>query len=441
MPLSNQVLAAAARRSAQAQASRMGRTRPGRAVAAPQKPKQSKIPPPVNPLAPLSDAQINSEADRRVNEVLGPQEAEAQRASQARIAAIQGAAKAAAEMMGHIPGAVQGIYDAAQKEIEGITSSYSGQMKDRITQAQGAADQFAATQGAPAPGKVDPTALGDVSYHLGAAIPAADLASQGAAQASLAAEQPGVVAAGAVQDIHQAAAQGEQALLDLAAKRPELRSQVLDELYKRETDKLSARLQERQVVVQEKQQRTQQQAQSLYERQFGETVRHHAAGEATANQRARTAEKNYQLAVKKYNKSVQNAADQGRQVNASASKDLGYLVDQYGDPIKGPKGNRILIPKANQPGSKKGRGTAAERHPYQYAVKGASDDLAKQKHPSSAADTSGGRDFNGEVTYLMSAYGLTRKQARKAAIAAGWKPKGTKKNPYPNQPYGYTPGG
>jgi hypothetical protein len=337
-------------------------------------------------------------------------------------------------MMAGTPAVVQGIYTQAEKEIQGITSGYTQAMKDKMTAEQAKEADFAKSQGAPAtPPAVDAGALADTLYHGGAGIPGSSLVSQGATAATLAASQPAILASGSIQAVKSAAAEGEQSLLDLAAKRPELRTQILDELYKREDAKFSNRLQGRQVKVQED-------AQKLYKSQFDETGRHHRATETAAEKRYRLAsakaEADYKLKVSKYQTDLDKAAAEGRQPDAALSGKYGYIVDKNGRPILGPRGNRINVaktPAQKAAAKKKPAGTADERHPYQAATKGAAKDLADNK-----ASSSGGRTFKEEVTYLMSAHGLSRKRARQAAIAAGWKPKGTAGNPKPNQPL-YTP--
>jgi hypothetical protein len=257
-------------------------------------------------------------------------------------------------------------------------------------------------------------------------IPGGDLVSQGAAAAAGAARLPGLEALKAQADVAQAAAKGTQALADLEAKRPELHDTIMDAIHQIEMDKFKARLDARQVAVQES-------AQNLYGKQFGETVRHHVAGEVTATQRANTATKTYRETVRKHNADIKKANKEGNKVNAAASKDLGYLVDQYGNPIKDAKGNKIKVTspvaKTRKPGGKV----------YGQAV-GKADELRRRN--------SGGTDKFGDPTpaknpitrraalrLIMGRYGMTRAQAVKAMKDAGWD-----FPPPPRQPRGPLPG-
>jgi hypothetical protein len=235
---------------------------------------------------------------------------------------------------------------------------------------------------------------------------------------------------------------------------------VLDRLYQHELDKLNARLAQKGEVRAERQDKRsarqqridnrlaakeaklRERAQGLYERQFGETVRSNRAGE-----KIQWAGLTLQSA--RAQADIQQAIADGKRPDASLSKAYGYIVDAGGAPILGRNGKRIPVAKSKT--------TAKQRESYRDAV-GEARDLrgdpiensdvgplapgqfvarpgAKGVYPGRAglpattndpnkARRDGGMGFNEALSYLQESYGLSRAQARKALIAAGWKPSG-----------------
>lgn len=373
--------------------------------------KKRRRKPPFNPWAPLSDRQLEAETNRRVGNLLNPQLDTTRRDTASKIASIQAAAKAAADILASHAGATGDAYHQATQDVAGLGGGYSQGMRDRIAAQQKTAADFAAQQGAPAGGTqgVDAAELGDTVYHGGVAIPGSSLASQGASASALENEMARMPALQGQQDVAVAAREGTQALLDLAAKRPELHDQVMDMLFKREMDKLQGRIQ--------------QQAQDTLSGQFGETVRHHVADETLSNERNRISRLKYQEQVRAHNLAITKAKSEGRQPNASLSRAYGYIVDADGNPILDKNGKHIPVNSSTTAKSKKQKTNAQ----YQKAV-GEASSMFEDSQP-------GPPDQYGDPTppdrawrwgnalrYLMNRYGIPRARARQALITAGFKP-------------------
>jgi hypothetical protein len=388
-----------------------GRHRPlKRPRANPAKPKVPQpIPYPKSPLAPWGQGLINQEADKRVGAVLNPQEAAARRSTASSVAAIQGTADAARGMLAGIPGRTQQIYKDATAELGGLGAGLSGHLKEEQAAEAAKAAEFAASQGAPAPAAA-PDYENAVVYG-GAVIPGGNLASQGAAQASEATRLPAVFALRDQEDVRQAASKGAQALADLEAQRPELHDKIMDTLYSLEMEKLKGRQTQQGLNIQTR-------AQALYEKNFGERVRHNVQGERTARARVDVSTKSYNLRVKEHSDAMDKAAAEGRQPNASLSKVYGYVVDDNGVPIKNNKGKNIPVVQSGS----KGKGVGSKS--YGSAV-GKADELLRRNTPGTdrfgePIPAKNPITFAQAQTLLMNRYQLSRSVARKALVAAGW---------------------
>lgn len=420
-------------------------------------------PVPVNPWAATSQEDIDAQATSRANSALLPerQMIERQRAlaaarSLADQSAIMGLGQAAGQMLQGIGPAMQQGYQQAAGEIGGLAQGFSGELAGRMAQGAGANADFAQAQGQVAGQGPDPTAMKDVSYGLGGFIPGTSFEEQGAAAGAWGAQQKGVTALQMRDDLERALAQGkiddqqfESQLVELAGKFPELRDAALDSLWKREIDKLGARLDigkqaedTRHTKVQEgldrRQVKVQEQAQTLYGKQFGETVAHNKAGEAHARAGEAQGWESLRIQDTKQKAAVRAAAAAGRMPDASLSKVYGHVVDSHGHAITDAKGNQIKVKS-----TAKGK-AAAQKDVYGRAVDQALDLLgnpidaaADPLNPNRGkyAKRGGGytndpkkakRDskmtFNQAQAYLMSRFGLSRARARAALIAATWKP-------------------
>ena len=249
----------------------------------------------------------------------------------------------------------------------------------------------------------------------------------------------------------------EQQLIDLAAKEPSMRADALNELYKLEISKEGVRQDEANMAIKQR-------AERLYELQYGEKVAHDASLESQGQARIDQGQQRINLQNKRDQASVDAAAAKGQLPNAALSAKYGYIVDAHGRPILN-NGKKIKVAKTS--------GSAANpQKVYGQAVKGAKSILGSPMTYSGnvllqSGDTSpkgkyiaadgakgvfsqplatGGYvrttndpnkakfdtkyTFADALDYLISAYpGLNRAQARKALIAAGWKPDGKRPAP------------
>ncbi len=421
-------------------------------------------PKPVDPFAPLAPAALGTQATAQANAALAPEKAEIERQrsiaserAKADQGAMLGLASTVAEMQkGLVPG-VQGAYTGAANEIGSLAQGFSSGVAQRLAEGQGANAEFAASQGAQATPAVDPTGVKDVLYGLGGFVPGAALAAQGAAAGAHAAAIPAITALALAGDyrkaLFEAASDDDQyaqQLIQVAAKFPDQRNQALEALRKHEIDKANYKIDLRQQAVQER-------AQSLYERQFGETTRSNKVDEAIRKAQIKLEGKKLQLDSAQAVADAQAAIADGRQIDASASKVLGYIVDKQGREVLNAQGKRIRVSEVAT-----GKGTAAERNPYGAAVEAArtlrGDPVTPEdfiKHPKtgklvpprgryltrrgvkggfpdgttndpSRAQYASQYTFAEAVGFIQARYGISRAQARKALIASGWKPDGVR---------------
>jgi hypothetical protein len=334
------------------------------------------------------------------------------------------------------PMAGQAYKDAATAEGQlagGLSQGAAAAVQQRTQASQAMIDRLA-PGGALAPGSTNPTGLSDTLYTQGALIPGAASEQRAAAAITQASEQPGIFAGQTENDIIKAQAkaaaddqQYTQSLLDLAAKEPALRQQIMDELQKNEMSKRSAWVQEqaqaaltgyRGAEIQQGQQRLNQSARRI------------AIAERQGNARIALQAANLRLAQARDRQSVRQALIQGQRIDSSASHAAGYLIDRNGDPILGKGGNRIPVHTSSGGGAKgvnTGPGSTAWKEAYRYAH---SNYLPQYITPPSG-NTPGVLDptwsqpkFPRMQSYLMQAYGLNRAQARKLLVGLGIKPNG-----------------
>jgi hypothetical protein len=156
----------------------------------------------------------------------------------------------------------------------------------------------------------------------------------------------------------------------------------------------------------------------LEQAQFGERtnvdqadIAHQQNEDAASAARIKIEGENLVLANKRERLAVQKAQQEGEQIDASASKVRGYVVTKSGQYVRDAKGHRIKVKQQTSSG-----GNSKEK--FQEAVGAA----------ESAYNTKGliPGQFVLEIRYLTKRYGITRGQARKALIAAGWKPDGVR---------------
>lgn len=412
-----------------------------------------------------SDADIQKQADTQVDASIAAQsspiEAARARAAAAAIAdekALRGIGEAGQSFLAGIGGRMQGGYDRAAQETAGLASGFSTDTANRIKAAQDANAQFVNDQakGADQQQTVDPNALHDTLYGLGGFVPGSSLEAQGAAANQWGEGLAGIDTIDTKNKVEgrQATAatddkQYEQQLIDLAAKRPDLRNQIVDELYKREVDRFNANLQqqqekesERHNKVSEEQNQSQlnisDRAQTLYEKQYGEKVKHDRATEALSAAKL-------QLSNAKYQTQLNNDLQKGKQIDAAASRVKGTIVYKDGTVTNIPiaktsssvsasvKSYRSAVTEAKTlrgkpvtnptplPGVAPGKYIAA---PGAQGVFPATANYPATTNDPKKAKSDAKYSFVEAQAYLMDSHGLSRANARKALIAAGWKPDG-----------------
>lgn len=315
--------------------------------------------PPVDPYGPLSAAEIARRAGLEAQQGIDAQSAEIRRqqalaAAQAlaQEQAIQGYSDAATKLLAGLD--MGSPYADAAKETGDLAQGLSQGMKDRVTAAQAADQAFAESQGQSGGGTVDPTALGDTTYMLGGYVPGASLAEQGAAAdvygKGLSAVQ---VAAGrgqldeAMAAAKQANDQYAQQLIDIAKQYPQLRDDALQKLQQYEIDKANFRLQRTQTQANIKAQQadTARQDRALRDNE-------QAAGLSAKQKADETAFKWAQLQfqsakeVERAKEAAAKAAQEGRRIDAAASKVAGHLVDRNGKTILGANGKPVPVAKS-----------------------------------------------------------------------------------------------
>lgn len=415
-------------------------------------PKPSAMP---YPGVPQSEDQIQREAEKRIAALMSSgrapiesERARAQQRSEQNQKALIGLGEAMAKILGGVGPGMQAGYSQAAGEISSLAGGLSSATAERVRQSMQDNRDFAskaAPGSAPSDQAPSPDSLQDSLYALGGLIPSGSVSEQGAAARAWGEMQPAIGAFQMEQDFKAELGRAneeddkyEQDLLDLAAKRPELRAQILDELRKREQAKLDARLSERQVRVQER-------AQGLYEKQFKEDKRSAKEGEKI---KWAGLEFDTRKAAADAAAAAQEAELKGREVDAATSKLRGFLVDQYGRFIPDANGRRIPVVKEKKAPAKSRLGDAIQEArdlrgeprenpevtgntPGRYLADPRAKGVFRRPRfkpttndPNKAIHDGAGYSFVEAQQYLMDVYGLKRAEARRALIRAGWKPDG-----------------
>lgn len=430
----------------------------------PQRPHVSRAPQGPRGIRPLNDKQLQRLAGKQTADSLHAAQApilSAEEFSRARQAAAQQAITGftgAASKLYRSPADVRQVYADAAQETAGMAGAFSGEAGHALATGEQENAQFRdqMAPGSDAQGEPDVAAAHDASYYLGGYVPGSSLEAQGAAAAGIAESLPTLQVARGEQDLMANVEKGyendqqyTQAMLDLAAKEPDMRNQILDHLYSREAQK-------QQLAIQ-------QQAQNLYQRKFGVQTRQENRRLNQEQQRLRISERQgnarialqaagLKLSQQRQQFSVKQALKQGHRIDASASRAAGYLVNQAGDPILDGKGQHIPVSATSSGGGGKGGVGSTGYHEavratphlmptptevpstspysvqYKYVAKPGQGTFVQgagwfTNNPAEATQT-GKYTFPEAVKYVMNAYGLKRPAARKALIAGGWKPNG-----------------
>lgn len=382
--------------------------------------------------------------------------------------AIQGYNLGRAEMLKGIGPEIQAAYGTAGDAITGYGQGLSEGLRSTLT-AQGdeAAGQFDQVtenlfpgQGNRIRGAYNADAAADVGYGIGAALPATSLAEQGAAYRGAAAFLPGAAAqqgqyalSAAARDYAEQAAKASGS----AAGAPKASSSLskslgylVDAYGKPILDKKGKR-----IPLPEQGLTPYQQAQLDLSRQKEDRyIDSENFDRQVALQRLQFSSQANKLAV-------QRLLRQGRQIDASASRGLGYVVLKDGSIPKGPNGKRIPF--------KSSTSSTSAKSGYQKAVAFAMDDELRgepQEHPTREgwyyakpgakgterdargraitsdprqANRVGGYSYPEALRILMERYGLNRSQARRALFTAGWKPPAKPKPKTKKKDYGLNP--
>jgi len=364
-----------------------------------------------SPLAPLTYAQLQRLADSQTNAAQAPERRAiaAERKRQSKLAEQQQATLyesglATSRLLREAAPRSEEAYRRAAETMGSLSHATGGQLEEDITRSFGVNRPT-----------INPGLARRVSEQLGGNIPAEHLLTLGAG-ARTHGEQTAAISMKATSETIESAvrkalegdAELGQKLIDLAAKRPEVRAQVLAALQKFEMDK---------------------RAQSLYERQFGLKEEEFAFDQETQKTK-------FEIELAKLERA-------GHEVDASASKDVGYFVDQYGDPIlrngkriptKAPtssrnkavadarelRGEPVEAPTLVQGpgGGRPPQGKYLTRPGAKGFPDGTTNSAAKAKYDSAYT-------FVEALNYLMELYpGMKRAAARAALRAAGWIPDG-----------------
>ena len=262
-------------------------------------------------------ASADAEADRIIAELLGElglsrdsARREAERTAQGEIKRAQALSQALTAL--GIPAQIQGIYGNASQSISGLAQGFSGDVQALAnTQGTEQANMVAGT-GQEGAVRNEGAAMGNVLYGLEGYIPARSLEQMGAAFSAEAALQPGFT-----QQFGQIAA--SKVMDDFV-------NEVLPEFTSKEAEIRT----KRPSLVADAKKRRIDEAMELYE-----------AGFMTQRELAR------KLGVKNWKRfpnTLPHEAGAGQQkINSTNSKLLGYLVDDFGNPIRGKNGKPIPL--------------------------------------------------------------------------------------------------
>jgi hypothetical protein len=395
----------------------------------------------------LSPKQINRQAAKQAAATVAAQQAPIitqQKYADARSAAarqaMQSAGAAASSLLAPVGDQNAAAYHQATEDTGALIGGLSGSLGDQMRADQAASNDFLQQQ---APGAADqhvisPEDAQNAVYDAGAVIPGSSLAAQGAAAATYGHELPSIPLLKAGQD--QAASLGQQGiddqqyvqqLLDIAHAEPQLRSQILDQLYGIEANKAQAL--------------TQKSAQDLYARQFGEKQMVDRANIRQGNIRLQLEGEGLRLRAQSQALAVKKAQVDWGRIDSSASKASGYLMYKNGQYVTDKNGKKIPV-AASASGGGTGKNSKAYQSATGYAqghllgtpvanpayvspslTPGVPRYLGRNGQPTdnpSQAKSTYDQTFVQAQNYLVQRYGLTRAQARKVLVGLGRKPDG-----------------
>lgn len=421
--------------------------------------------PPVSPFAPLSAADIATQADAYAKAQIDPQTAEIQH--QADLAAARekaisdarsGFGLAAMELLKGID--YQAPYSGAAGDIGGLAKGFSEAAAQRLAGVEAQNEDFARSQGQDYTSEAKPSALQGTLYDLNGYIPGSNLAEQGAHAAEWGNAQPGIQMAATNADLDALHAKAiaeqddyAQQIINVAKQFPQLRQQALQQLQQYEIDKATYRLNVKNSAADNARQ-----ARALRDNEIAAGIKNQQTQQEFKYKWA-----SLKLQTQKAQQAVQRASNAGRQIDAAGSKVRGFVVDKNGDFVLDENGNRIPVAKsASTSGqtltayqraqlTKQANETAqtlkgdpvavpsgqAKYTPGKYlaapGAKGKDVYPAKGKGPLATPATTNNpakAQRDGSMTFaqaqasLMSTYNITKARARAILVANGWKPDG-----------------
>lgn len=386
-----------------------------------------------------------------IDSMLGPQIKAAQQGTTRDVQDLTNYNAAMAKILGLVGPQIEAGYGQAGDAIAGYGEAFSDDVRSRLTDVgQQSADQFGAQTGNNLPGiGVDvagagnPAATAELAY-AGAYNDATSLRTQGAAFGAAAKLLPGAQATEGRYAIAKRQAEGQAAIAELQAKAPEMYAdmQKEDREYALKLAKLDADLAEAQS------------RQDLASAKFIQAQKDEEFDRWYKTQGLQIRSASARFAVEK-------AIAAGKEVNAAASAKVGYLVDQYGNPILDAKGKRIKATKSGSSGTfapgttsyrgaltlaRKLRGDPIAIDPTEAALLGAKGayyaDARYKGRPGVTVTSTGALvtdnpalaryetdiKLGQAIAQLRSSYDITRKQAIDILRKVGW-PMPTKKKP------------
>jgi len=372
--------------------------------------------------------QLNRQAGRIARQSIKASQApiiSAQKLADARAAAarqaMQGFGLAGASILKDAaPLAGQAYQQAAQAQAslaQGFSGDVAQRVRNTVGQEQALVDKFAPGGQVAAP---NVQGMQNALYAGTGYIPGVSNEGMAASQIATSALQPSIQEGRTTEamrgsEISQAAddQQYTQQMLDLAAKQPELRTQILQQLQQNELAKRNAWLQQqaqasligsRQASINQGNRRL-----NMEERQGNARIALQAAGLRLQQARDR--------------QSVRQALVQGHRIDSSASHAAGYLIDRNGNPILNGRGQRIPVQSGAGGaggGAKTGPGSTSWKEAYRYAQSNyIQPDIMGTNTPD---PTWKATPYPRMVRYLIGSYGLSRGQARRLLRGMGIKP-------------------
>lgn len=420
-------------------------------------------PPPSDPYAALTAAQVDTRAGALAQSQIDPQTAEVQRQAdlarareEALYKARSGFGLAAGELLKGID--YQAPYSGAAGDIGGLAKGFSDAAAARLASVESQNEDFARSQGQDYTSTAKPDALQGTLYDLNGYIPGSNLAEQGAHAAEWGNAQPGIEIAQTRVDLDSLAAKAKAEqddyatqLINIAKQFPQLKGQALQQLQQYEIDKATYRLNRSNSAADNARQ-----DRALHDNEIAAGIKNQQTKEEFRYKWA-----SLKVQSQKAQQAITNASNAGRQIDANGSKVRGFVVDKNGDFVLDENGQRIPVAK-----SASGSGGSLTKYqqtqltkqmnetaislrgePVKNTVRGAAGVYVAQTgakgkdvykgRPSlgipattnnpAKAQRDGTMTFAQAQQSIMSTYNVTRARARAILVANGWRPDGKRR--------------